>query len=66
MSTVEESTAAIKQLPADQLARLSTWLLGYSEKLWDQEIEQDAREGLFDDLIEQALEEHRSGRMRPL
>jgi hypothetical protein len=66
MSTVEEITAAIERLPVDQLARLRAWLLEYSERLWDEQIERDAREGRLDDLVNQALEEHRVGRTRPL
>ena len=66
MSTVEEITAAIEQLPADQVARLRTWLLDYAERLWDQQIEQDVQHGRLDTLIEKALEEHRAGRTRPL
>lgn len=66
MSTVEEITAAIERLPADQLQRLRTWLLEYSERLWDQQIERDASDGRLDHLINQALEEHRAGRTRPL
>ncbi len=66
MSTVEEITAAIERLPADQLARLRTWLLEYSERLWDEQIERDEKEGRLDDLINRALEEHRAGRTRPL
>lgn len=66
MSTVEEITAAIERLPVDQLERLRTWLMEYSERLWDEQIERDAREGRLDDLVNHALEEHRAGRTRPL
>lgn len=66
MSTVEEITAAIEQLPAEEFDRLRTWLLEYAERLWDAQIERDAREGRLDHLIDEALEEHRAGRTRPL
>ena len=66
MSTVEEITAAIERLPADQLGRLRDWLWEYSERLWDEQIERDEQEGRLDDLVNQALEEHRAGRTRPL
>jgi hypothetical protein len=66
MSTVEEITAAIEQLPADQVARLQAWLAEYAERLWDEQIEQDERDGRLDTLIDQALVEHRAGRTRPL
>jgi hypothetical protein len=66
MSTVEEITAAIEQLPADQVVRIRAWLADYAERRWDEQIEQDERTGRLDSLIDRALEEHRAGRTRPL
>ena len=66
MSTVEEITAAIEQLPADDVARIRAWLAEYAERLWDEQIERDERTGRLDTLIDRALEEHRAGRTRPL
>jgi len=66
MSTVEEITAAIEQLPADDVARVRAWLTEYAERLWDEQIERDERTGRLDALIGRALEEHRAGRTRPL
>jgi hypothetical protein len=66
MSTVEEITAAIERLPADQVARVRVWLAEYAERLWDEQIERDERNGRLDVLIDRALEEHRAGRTRPL
>ena len=66
MSTVEEITAAIEQLPPDEVDRIRAWLAEYSERLWDEQIEHDERAGRLDTLIDRALEEHRAGRTRPL
>jgi hypothetical protein len=66
MSTVEEITAAIEQLSADDLARVRAWLAEYAEQLWDEQIERDERAGRLDVLIDRALEDHRAGRTRPL
>jgi hypothetical protein len=66
MSTVEEITAAIERLPADQVVRVRTWLVEYAERLWDDQIERDERAGRLDTLIDRALEAHRAGRTRPL
>jgi hypothetical protein len=66
MSTVEEITQAIERLPPDQLVHLRSWLLEYSERLWDEEIERDEREGRLDHFIKQAPGEHRSGRTHAL
>ncbi len=66
MSTVEEITAALAQLPPEQLARVRAWLDERAEAAWDAQIEQDERAGKLDALAERALAEHRAGRTRPL
>ncbi len=66
MSTVEEITAAIEQLPADQVARVRAWLADYAERMWDEQIERDEKAGRLDFPIDRALEEHQTGRTRPL
>jgi hypothetical protein len=66
MSTVEEITTAIEQLSADDVARVHAWLSEFAERLWDEQIERDERNGRLNALIDKALEEHRAGRTRPL
>jgi hypothetical protein len=66
MTTVEEITAAIARLPADQVSRVRAWLADYAERQWDEQIERDERDGRLNALINRALEEHRAGRTRPL
>jgi hypothetical protein len=66
VSTVEEITAAIAQLPPDEVVRIRAWLADYDERHWDDQIERDERDGRLDALIDRALEEHRAGRTRPL
>lgn len=66
MSSVEEITAAIERLPADEVERVRAWLAEYAERLWDRQIERDSHAGRLDSLIEQALADHREGRTRPL
>lgn len=66
MSTVEEITAAIEQLSADDVVRVRAWLTEFSERLWDEQIDRDERAGRLDALIDKALEEHRAGRTHPL
>ena len=66
MSTVEAITAAIAQLPPEQVAQIRAWLDEYNERLWDEQIARDEREGRLDALAERALAEHQAGRTRPL
>ncbi len=54
MSTVEEITAAIERLPADQVTRIRAWLAEYAERLWDEQIERDERDGRLDVLVDRA------------
>jgi len=65
MSTVEEITAAIERLSADDVARVRAWLAEFAERR-DERIEADERTGRLGALIDKALEEHRAGRTRPL
>ena len=66
MSTVEEITAAIAELPPEQIAQIRAWLAEQDEAKWDAQIEADERAGKLDALAERALAEHRAGRTRPL
>ena len=66
MTTVDAITAAIAELPPEQVARIRAWLDERAEAEWDTQIEQDEHEGRLDALAERALAEHRAGRTRPL
>lgn len=45
MSTLDEITAAIERLPASDVARVRAWLAEYADRLWDEQIERDERDG---------------------
>jgi len=66
MTTVEAITAAIAELPPEQVARIRAWLDERAAAEWDAQIVQDERAGRLDALAERALAEHRAGRTRPL
>ncbi len=66
MTTVEAITAAIAELPPEQVAQVRAWLNERAEVEWDAQIEEDERAGKLDALAERALAEHRAGRTRPL
>ncbi len=66
MRTFEEITAAIEQLPPDDVARIQDWLWEFAEQLWDEQLDRDERAGRLDALIDDATEKHRAGRTRPL
>jgi hypothetical protein len=66
MTTVKEITAAIAELPPEQVEQIRVWLQERAEAEWDAQIEQDERAGRLDALADRALAEHRAGRTRPL
>jgi enoyl-CoA hydratase/carnithine racemase len=66
MPTVEAITAAIAELPPDQVAQIREWLNERDEAEWDAQIERDERAGRLDALADRALAEYRAGRTRPL
>jgi hypothetical protein len=55
---VEEITAAIEQLPADEVGRLRASLADYAVRLWGEPIERNERAGGRDTVIDQAPGEH--------
>ena len=66
MTTVEAITAAIAELPPEQVAQVREWLNERADAEWDAQIEQDERAGRLDALADRALAEYRAGRTRPL
>jgi len=66
MTTVEAITAAIAELPREQVAQIREWLNEQDEAEWDAQIERDERAGRLDALADRALAEYRAGRTRPL
>ncbi len=66
MQTVEAITAAIAELPREQVDQIRAWLDERAAAEWDAQIERDERAGRLDALADRALAEHRAGRTRPL
>lgn len=66
MSRVERVEEAVKALDADELAQFRAWFAEYDWAVWDQRLERDVRGGRLDDLADEALQDHGSGRTKPL
>ncbi|MBI2889768.1 MAG: hypothetical protein HYY13_03180 [Nitrospirae bacterium] len=64
MSRVERIEAEIAKLKPAEARRLAKWLEKYFEDEWDKQIEEDAKAGRLDSLIEEAIEDHRQGKTR--
>jgi hypothetical protein len=66
MDRLAEIKAAIERLPADDVWQLHEWIADLCWEEWDREIEEDAKAGRLDKLVEQAMADLRSGKCKPL
>ncbi len=66
MSPVEKIKAEIAKLSPKEVMQLTRWLVEYDAGLWDKEIEQDAKNGCLDKLVEEAKTDYRAGHTHPL
>lgn len=64
MSKVEKIQSAIESLSPEEYARLRQWFSEKDWEQWDEQIEEDAKSGKLDFLIEEALAEKAQGRLR--
>jgi len=44
-----------------ELAEFRNWFQDFNSELWDAQIEQDTHSGKFDQIVQEALEEHKRG-----
>ena len=66
MSTVEEIEAAVSQLAPTDYEKFRQWLSDFDNRLWDREMEEDARTGRLDSLVNEALDDLKNGRCSDL
>ena len=64
--TIEDIEKAVATLPPEQFARFRAWFERFDAARFDQKIERDAREGKFDRLADEAIDDLRAGRAREL
>ena len=65
MSTVAEIESAIEKLDPKKIRRLGDWLDELRERLFDEQIEADAKVGRLDKMIAKAKADYRAGKARP-
>lgn len=61
-ATIGDIEQAVMALSEDDFRQLYEWMREQDQKKWDRQIAEDSARGAFDDLIKQALQEHREGR----
>ena len=59
--TISEIKQAISELSPKELTRLRAWFDEYYAKVWDEQIEADAKSGRLDKLIAEANEDYDAG-----
>ena len=62
MTTVEDIEKAVAKLPPEQLAKFRAWFAEFEARLFDEQIERDAKAGKLDALAARARANHRAGR----
>jgi hypothetical protein len=63
MSTVAEIESAIEQLPPPQFSQLSQWFDEYRERVWDAQMEADAKAGKFARFKEEITQAKSAGEL---
>ena len=66
MRTIEEIKTEIKALPHQEYMKLVHWFSERDWAVWDEEMERDSGSGKLDFLIEEALDEKKTGKLREL
>jgi hypothetical protein len=63
---VQEIETAITRLPRAQVAELAAWFEEFHAQLWNNQIEQDARDGRLDSLLDETKRDFDAGRCESL
>jgi hypothetical protein len=66
MSRIERLELEIESLSPEELAEFRAWFAEFDWGSWDAQLESDVAEGRLDQLADEALREHESGRTRPI
>lgn len=66
MSEVEQLEHKIENLPPQDLVKLRAWFVEFDARVWDDQIEADAKAGKLDGLINEALADYKAGKAREL
>ena len=66
MSEVEKLAERIEKLSPEELKKFRAWLAEFDARLWDAQIEVDAKAGKLNALAAEALAEYKAGKTREL
>jgi len=66
MSEIEQLAQRIENLSPQDLAKFRAWFVEFDGRVWDAQIEADAKAGKLDSLINEALADYKAGKAREL
>lgn len=66
MTELEKLEDRIRHLSAEELRKFRAWFAEFDARVWDEQIESDAKAGKLDELVSEARSEYQSGKRREL
>ena len=66
MGTVREIETAISKLSRQELLTFRDWFTEFDAAAWDKQFQEDVTSGLLDEMADEAINDLREGRCRPL
>jgi hypothetical protein len=66
MMSIQDLKQAVTQLPPKDLMRFREWFEGFDAQVWDRQFASDAETGKLDKIVEQAINEYRTGKAKEL
>ena len=66
MSNLEQIEAAILALSSNEFEKLRLWLLDLDYERWDEQIEQDIKDGKLEAFAQEAIAEFEAGHCREI
>lgn len=64
--SITEIEQAIAELSPEELARFREWFEEFDARVWDEQIENDAKTGKLDKFANKAIDEYRTGKAKEL
>ena len=66
MTKLEQIEKAITALSPEEIRKFAGWFEEFQADLWDRQIERDVAAGRLDKLIDEARDDIKAGRAKPL
>ena len=64
--SITEIEQAIAELSPEELARFRKWFEEFDARVWEEQIENDAKTGKLDKIADKAIKEYRAGKAKEL